>query len=107
MASAESAGATISRFEVAVANCYAPAMSRKSPSNSGNGFNDIIGVALLISGSALAVGTLAQAATSAAVYGVPMLIPALRNDGMSLLGASVIVSATATKTISASVTWLK
>jgi len=41
----------------------------------------------------LAVGTLAQAATSAAVYGVPMLIPALRNDGMSLLGASVIVSA--------------
>lgn len=41
----------------------------------------------------LAVGTLAQAATSAAVYGVPMLIPALRSDGMSLLGASLIVSA--------------
>jgi S-DNA-T family DNA segregation ATPase FtsK/SpoIIIE len=41
------AGNRISRFEVAAPNCYAAAMSRKSPSDSGHGFNDVIGVALL------------------------------------------------------------
>ena len=38
----------ISSFEVAAPNCYAAAMSRKSPSDSGRGFNDVIGVALLL-----------------------------------------------------------
>jgi sugar phosphate permease len=42
----------------------------------------------------LATGTLAQAATSSFLYGIPMLIPALRSDDhLSLVGASVIVSA--------------
>jgi sugar phosphate permease len=42
----------------------------------------------------LAVGTLAQAAACSFVYGIPMLVPALRSDEhLSLLGASVIVSA--------------
>ncbi len=42
----------------------------------------------------LAVGTLAQASTCSFLYGIPMLIPALRSDEhLSLLGASVIVSA--------------
>ncbi len=42
----------------------------------------------------LATGTLAQAATCSFLYGIPMLIPALRSDDhLSLLGASVIVSA--------------
>lgn len=42
----------------------------------------------------LAVGTLAQAATCSFIYGVPMLIPALRSDEqLSLLGAGIIVSA--------------
>ena len=42
----------------------------------------------------LAIGTLAQASTCCFLYGIPMLIPALRADEhLSLLGASVIVSA--------------
>jgi hypothetical protein len=41
------AGNQISRFEVGAPNGYAAAMSRKSPSDSGRGFNDVIGVALL------------------------------------------------------------
>jgi len=47
----ELARATIGKlhfnFEVIASNCYAAAMSRKAPSDPGNGFNDIIGVALL------------------------------------------------------------
>jgi sugar phosphate permease len=41
----------------------------------------------------LAVGTFAQAATCSFLYGIPMLVPVLRSDGLSLLQASVIVSA--------------
>jgi sugar phosphate permease len=41
----------------------------------------------------LAVGTFAQAATCTFLYGVPMLVPALRADGLSLLRSSVLVSA--------------
>jgi sugar phosphate permease len=42
----------------------------------------------------LAVGTLTQAATCSFLYGIAMLLPALRrDDGLSLLGGSVLVSA--------------
>jgi sugar phosphate permease len=41
----------------------------------------------------LAVGTFAQAATCCFLYGVPMLVPALRSDGVSLFGSSLLVSA--------------
>ncbi len=42
----------------------------------------------------LAVGTMSQAATCSFLYGVPMLVPALRADEhLSLFGASLIVSA--------------
>jgi sugar phosphate permease len=41
----------------------------------------------------LAVGTLAQAATCCFLYGIPMLVPALRAEGLSLFGASLVVSA--------------
>ncbi len=42
----------------------------------------------------LAVGTFSQAATCAFIYGIPMLVPALRADEhLSLLGSSLIVSA--------------
>ena len=42
----------------------------------------------------LAVGTLAQTATSSFLYGIPMLVPALRrDDGLSLFHASLLVSA--------------
>jgi MFS family permease len=42
----------------------------------------------------LAVGTLSQAAACSFIYGIPMLVPALRSDEhLSLLGASLIVSA--------------
>jgi MFS family permease len=42
----------------------------------------------------LAVGTLSQAATCSFLYGIPMLVPALRRDeGLSLFGASILVSA--------------
>jgi sugar phosphate permease len=42
----------------------------------------------------LAAGTLAQASTCSFLYGIPMLVPALRaDDHLSLLGASLIVSA--------------
>ena len=41
----------------------------------------------------LAVGTFAQAATCCFLYGIPMLVPALRADGASLFAASLVVSA--------------
>jgi sugar phosphate permease len=41
----------------------------------------------------LAVGTLAQAATSSFLYGMPMLVPSLRAEGLSLFRCSLIVSA--------------
>lgn len=41
----------------------------------------------------LAVGTFAQAATCSFIYGIPMLVPALRADGVSLFAASLLVSA--------------
>jgi sugar phosphate permease len=42
----------------------------------------------------LAVGTAAQAATCSFIYGVPLLVPALRADEhLSLFGASLVVSA--------------
>jgi len=41
----------------------------------------------------LAVGTFAQAATCCFLYGIPMLVPALRAGGASLFGASLVVSA--------------
>src|SRR5690348_4194833 len=41
----------------------------------------------------LAVGTLAQAATCSFLYGIPMLVPQLRHDGLSLVRASLLVSA--------------
>jgi len=42
----------------------------------------------------LAIGTLCQAATSSFLYGIPMLVPALRSDdGLSLFAASTLVSA--------------
>ncbi|PZS20699.1 MAG: MFS transporter [Pseudonocardiales bacterium] len=42
----------------------------------------------------LAVGTFSQAATCSFLYGIPMIVPALRTDEhLSLLGASLIVSA--------------
>ena len=45
-------------FEIAGPNCYAAAMSRKSSSDSGNGFGDIIGVALLAAALLLIVAQL-------------------------------------------------
>jgi sugar phosphate permease len=41
----------------------------------------------------LAVGTFAQAATCAFLYGIPMLVPAFRAEGSSLFGASLLVAA--------------
>ncbi|MDQ2748602.1 MAG: MFS transporter [Pseudonocardiales bacterium] len=42
----------------------------------------------------LAVGTLSQASACSFIYGIPMLVPALRSDErLSLLGSSLIVSA--------------
>src|SRR5687767_12943799 len=42
----------------------------------------------------LAVGTTAQAATSVFTYGLPVLVPALREqEGLSLAASSVVVSA--------------
>ena len=42
----------------------------------------------------LAAGTFAQAATCSFIYGIPMLVPALRShDGLSLFSASFVVSA--------------
>ena len=38
----------------------------------------------------LAVGTLAQAATCSFLYGIPMLVPALRASGSSLFAASLL-----------------
>lgn len=41
----------------------------------------------------LAVGTLAQAAACAFVYGIPMLLPAFNNAGVGLFSASLLVDA--------------
>src|SRR5690242_14224863 len=41
----------------------------------------------------LAVGTLAQTATCSFLYGIPMLVPQFRSDGLSLVRASLLVSA--------------
>jgi sugar phosphate permease len=41
----------------------------------------------------LAVGTFAQAATASFLYGIPMLLPALRASGVSLFAGSLLVSA--------------
>jgi sugar phosphate permease len=41
----------------------------------------------------LAVGTFGQAATCCFLYGIPMLVPALRASGVSLFGSSLLVSA--------------
>lgn len=41
----------------------------------------------------LAVGTLAQAATCSFLYGIPMLVPALRAEGLTLFAAGLVVSA--------------
>ncbi|MBV9592394.1 MAG: MFS transporter [Actinobacteria bacterium] len=42
----------------------------------------------------LAIGTCSQAATSASIYGVPLLVPAMRRElGLSLEGAGAVVSA--------------
>ena len=41
----------------------------------------------------LAVGTFAQAATACFLYGIPMLLPALRESGVSLFAGSLLVSA--------------
>jgi sugar phosphate permease len=41
----------------------------------------------------LAVGTFAQAATACFLYGIPMLLPALRSAGVSLFTGSLLVSA--------------
>jgi sugar phosphate permease len=43
--------------------------------------------------SILAVGTYAQAATCSFLYGLPLLVPALRAEGLSLVEAGVLVSA--------------
>lgn len=41
----------------------------------------------------LGIGTFAQAATCCFLYGIPMLVPALQSDGLSLVTASLLVSA--------------
>jgi len=41
----------------------------------------------------LAVGTAAQAATCSFLYGIPMLVPALRGEGIGLIASGVVVSA--------------
>ncbi len=41
----------------------------------------------------LTVGTFGQAATCCFLYGIPMLVPALQSDGLSLVAASLLVSA--------------
>jgi sugar phosphate permease len=41
----------------------------------------------------LAVGTFGQAATCCFLYGIPMLVPALRTSGLSLFAASLLVDA--------------
>lgn len=41
----------------------------------------------------LAVGTSAQTATCCFIYGIPMLVPALREDGLSLFASGLLVSA--------------
>jgi sugar phosphate permease len=41
----------------------------------------------------LAIGTVSQASTSAFTYGIPMLVPALRANGLSLFGATLVVAA--------------
>ena len=41
----------------------------------------------------LAAGTFGQAATSSFIYGVPMLAPALRHEGLSVVRVSLLISA--------------
>src|SRR5438094_6429682 len=53
----------------------------------------------------LGVGTLAQAATCCFVYGMPMLLPALRASGLSLVAASLIVSAPMAGLLMALIAW--
>lgn len=54
----------------------------------------------------LAVGVFAQTAACAFVYGVPFLVPALRDDlGLSLTGAGVVVAAPTTGLLLALIAW--
>ena len=54
----------------------------------------------------LAVGTFAQAATCSFIYGIPMLVPALRSyDGLSLLAASFVVSAPIVGVLTTLILW--
>ena len=41
----------------------------------------------------LALGIASQAATCTFLYGIPMIVPALRTEGLSLFGSSIVVSA--------------
>src|SRR4051812_18330890 len=53
----------------------------------------------------LAVGTFAQAAACCFVYGLPMLLPALRASGLSLVSASLFVSAPMVGLLLALIAW--
>jgi sugar phosphate permease len=54
----------------------------------------------------LAVGTFAQAATCSFVYGMPMLVPALRSrDGLTLFQASLLVSAPIVGLLATLIVW--
>src|SRR5271154_4135547 len=54
----------------------------------------------------LAIGTLTQAATVSFVYGSALLLPALRSDDhLSLVGASLVVSAPAVGLLLTLVAW--
>jgi len=54
----------------------------------------------------LAVGTFAQAATSAAAFGIPTIVPALQDeDGLSLVRASVVVSAPSIGLLATLILW--
>src|SRR5438067_6922839 len=53
----------------------------------------------------LAVGTFAQTATCAFLYGIPMLVPAIRADGVSLFGASLLVAAPMVGLLATLIAW--
>ncbi len=53
----------------------------------------------------LAVGTFAQAATSSFLFGIPMLVPALRAEGASLVAASLLVIAPAVGLLPTLIVW--
>jgi sugar phosphate permease len=53
----------------------------------------------------LGVGTLSQAATCSFIYGIPMLVPALRDSGLSLLQSSFVVSAPIVGVLSTLIVW--